>query len=851
MSALTSLPTPMRIALRELRGGLKGFRVFIACLALGVAAIAAVGTVSQALVDGIAREGQAILGGDMSFSLTQRAASPDERAYLERFGQVSEVATLRAMVRGATADDAVLAEIKAVDDAYPLYGAADLQGAGDLADALQPSGSTFGLAAEQALLDRLSASVGDRLEIGAARFEVRAVIDREPDRLSSGLIFGPRVLISTAALDATGLLRPGSLVTWHYRLKLPQAERGDARVAAIRAAAVRDFPDAGWLIRDRNYASPRLQAGIERFTQILTLVGLTALVIGGVGVANGVRAYLAEKRDVIATLKCLGAARRDIFAIYTVQIGILAALGIAIGLALGYAAPWAAAQALGNILPVDLSPGLAGTPLLLALAYGVLVALAFSLWPLGRASEVPAAALFRDMIAPARKRPPALLAAAVLVTVAALAGLAVASAQETRIAVIYVIATFFAFVALALIARGIMALARRAPQLSSPEARLAIGNIHRPGALTPSIVLSLGLGLTLLVTLTLVDGNLTRQLTRAIPEQAPSFFFLDIQRSEANDFYRRVGEVAPQGTLASVPMLRGRIVALDGARVDMDNVSPHVRWVLSGDRGITYSEAIPEGAVLEAGEWWPADYSGPPLVSFDANIAAELGLKLGDSVGVNVLGRTIEAKIANLRTIEWETLSINFVMVFSPNTFAGAPHMVLATLTLPEDDSAAREARVMRMVGEAFPQATMVRVKDALNSANAVFEQIMWAIRAASSVTLIASILVLGGALAAGHHHRIRDAVILKTVGATRRRLLTALGLEFLLLGAATAIFGVLAGSAAAYVVLTEVMSTPFTFLPLPVAGTATIALAITLALGLIGTWRVLSIRPWRILRAE
>ena len=838
-----------RMALRELRGGLRGFYVFLACLALGVAAIAGVGSLARSLSEGLASQGQAILGGDVALELIHRRADAEERAFLARSGDVNEVATVRAMARVPDLSDQALVEIKAVDGAYPLYGDFRLRDGADLASVLARRDGVWGAAAEPALLERLQLAPGARISVGDIALEIRAVITQEPDRLSSGLTFGPRLMIYSAALAETGLLRPGSLVHWHYRVRLPEGQRGDTALERFVAQATAAAPSAGWQIRDRAHSSPRLQTSIDRFTQVLTLVGLTALIVGGVGVANAVRGHLESKRQTIAILKCLGAPAGAIFLIYLIEIVLIAIAGIGIGLAFGAALPLAGGPLIAKLVPLRLVEGLYLEPLLLAAVYGLLTALSFSLWPLGSARDVPPAALFRDLVAPERRWPRARYLVGIAVAVGALLLLAVATAAESRIAHIYIAVAAGAIVLLRLVALAVMALARRAPALGSAEARLALGNIHRPGALTPSVVLSLGLGLALLVALALIDRNLVRELTSEIPEQAPSFFFVDVQRDEASAFTRLLAATAPDGTIETVPMLRGRIISLAGVRAENIDPPPEARWVLNGDRGITYSDTIPEGSRLVVGQWWPPDYRGEPQVSFDAELGRALDLAPGDEVTVNVLGRQVTAKLANLRTVDWQSLGINFVMIFSPNTFAEAPHMILSTLTLPETPGNDREGEVMSAVARAFPHVTIIGVKEALDTASALLSQIMWAVRGASSITIVASVLVLAGALAAGQRGRIREAAILKTFGATRRRLMAAFALEFLLLALATAIFAVFVGTAAAYLVLTQVMHASFIFAPTVAIGTAAGATLALIALGLAANWRVLGLKPAPILR--
>jgi putative ABC transport system permease protein len=835
----------MRFGLRELRAGVRGFFVFIACIALGVAAIAGVNSFSESLSQGLAREGRVILGADVALSLIQREASAAERAYLAGRGTLSVAATMRAMARAANGESG-LVEIKAVDAAYPLYGAVVLNRDMPLAAALEARDGVFGAAADPALLARLGLAPGARVTVGSATIELRAVLQSEPDKLAGGIAFGPRLIISQAALRATGLLQPGALVRWHYRLRL--ADGSDRGVAAVVAAARAQFPEAGWEIRTRTNASPQLERNVERFTQYLTLVGLTALLIGGVGVANAVKSHLDRKRDVIATLKALGATGGRVFAIYLVQVVVLALVGSAIGLSIGAALPFIVVALFGKLIPLPVAPAVHPAELTLALAYGLLTALAFAIWPLGRAHDVPVSALFRDTVAPERKWPRRRYMVAAAAVVLMLAALSVLLAYDRRIAAIFVAVATGAFAALWAVAELLMRLARRAPRPRAAALRTAIANMHRPGALTPTVVLSLGLGLALLVTVVQVDGNLRRQFLAALPERAPSFYFVDLQAADVERFEAFVRARAPEATIERVPMLRGRVVAARGVPADELRPSPSTAWVLQSDRGITYAAELPPGSRLVEGEWWGADYRGPPLISLEKRVAEGLSLKLGDTVTINVLGRNISARIANLRSVDWQSLGINFAFVFSPGAFEGAPHTEIATLAYPAR-AEANETELIKAVAEAFPAVTTVRVKDALEAVGGIVSNLVVAVRSASLIALLSAVLVLGGALAAGHRHRVYDAVILKTLGATRAWLIAAYGLEYLLLGTATALFGVAAGWAAAWLVVSELMTLPFAWLPTPALLAAFGALIVTLAFGLLGTFVALGHKPAAVLR--
>ncbi len=838
---------PLRYAFRELRSGLRGFYVFIACIALGVMAIAGIGSVAASLNDGLAREGRTLLGGDVAFSLIQREAKPNEVAFLRKHGQVSVAATMRAMVR-AQDGQLALVELKAVDSAYPMLGELTLDPKTATADLLAKRDGAFGAAADPTLLARLDLKVGDRVTVGSATFEIRSAVTAEPDKLAGGIGFGPRFLISEAGLRATDLLQPGSLVKWIYRVRLPDNAANDSAAKSFVDATRAALPDAGWEIRSRDNASPQLERTIQRFTQFLTLVGLAALLVGGVGVANAVKSHIDRRRDVIASFKALGATGGRVFSIYLTQVIVLAVIGSLIGLAAGAVLPFAIVGLFGKLLPLPVEPALHLGELALSFVYGLLTALAFGLWPLGRIHDVPVAALFRDVVTRERHRPRINYLIGMAIVIALLIAIAIGLAYDKRVAMVFVASSVVVFALLRGIAAAVMAIARRLPRPRNTMLRLALTNIYRPGALTPSVVMSLGLGLAVLVTITQIDGNLRRQFMAALPEHAPSFYFIDIPSTDAARFSAFLKQQVPQATVEDVPMLRGRIVSARGVKAEDLKPSHDAEWVLQSDRGLSYTGEIPRGSKLVEGQWWGPDYDGPPLVSFEKKLADGLGLKIGDEVVVNVLGRNITATISNLRTVDWQSLGINFVLVFSPNTFRGVPHTHIATLTEP-DASPTRDADVVKAIAGAFPMVTSVHVREALETVGTVVTNLVLAIRGASAVTLLAAILVLGGALAAGHRHRVYDAVILKTLGATRMRLLGAYALEYLMIGFATAVFGVLAGSVAAWQIVTRLMTLGFVWQAGSAAVVVLAALAVTVGLGLAGTLVALNRKPASVLR--
>ena len=834
----------LRLARREMRSGLGGFRLFIACLALGVTAIAAILSFSRAIEEGLRADAREILGGDVAVSLLYREATPEQMAFLRERGQFVRWIDSRAMARPLKADGrTTLVQLKAVEQAYPLYGTLELKDGGSLADALAKRDGVWGAVVEEAALRRMNLVLGDRLRIGEVTVEVRGVIAREPDRgLNAFASLGPRLMMSFEAVMDSGLVQPGSLLNWEYRLRLAP---GGSDMATIQALTSR-YPDAGWRVRGLADAGGGIRNWLDRLTQFIGLIGLASLLVGGVGVGNAISSFLAGRLHTIATLKCLGAPERLVFTTYFLQLAALALLGVAIGVAIGAALPFLAEALIADLLPVRARISLYARPLVTAAIFGLLVSLLFALVPLMRARRVPAATLMRGAVVGQGRLAwrDALAIGAVAVTLAAFT---IFTSDSRRIAGWFVLGAVGAFIAFPLLARLVMLAAARTGKPKLAGLRLALANLHRPGAPTPIVMLSLGLGLTVLVATALIEGNLREQLTQRIPGDAPAFFFVDIQSSQMPAFEKAIAAVPGAGPLDKVPSLRGRIVKIGGKPISEVAVPSEARWAVEGDRGVTYSATPPEGSRIVAGEWWPADYRGPQLISFDENLANQFGLGLGDSITVNILGRDIEARIASLRRIEWTTLAINFVFVYSPGVLDKAPHTFLATVkSTPEAEEA-----IFKTVTDQFPNVTVVRIRDAIETAASVLGNIGLATRVIGFLSILAGVLVLAGAMLATQRRRVHEAVVMKVLGATRARIAGTFAWEFAFLGLATATAALGVGTLAAYLVVRRLMNLEWTFLPTVAVAVAVGAMALTLAFGLAGTLAALRQRPLALLRNE
>lgn len=839
-SSIHQLSLAFRLAIRELRGGIRGFYIFVACLALGVAAIGGIGSLAGALKSGIAKEGQHILGGDISARLIHRTATEDERSSLGKFGKLSEVATMRAMASEPNGSANSLVELKAVDSAYPLYGRLAINDGKNLQSTIREQS---GALVEPLLMERLNVNVGDRIKIGDSELTITGLIIKEPDRFSGRSSFGPRVLISLDTMKATGLAQPGSLIRWRYRLKLPDQKNYDSKqLAAIREEIKIKNADSGFSLRDRNNPSPGVNRAIDRLAQFLTLVGLTALLVGGVGIANAVSSFIERKRNTIAVFKCLGAPNSLVYEVYLIQVLVLAGSGILVGLLLATAVPLLLTYIFRDLLPFELIIELQPLALLLAAIYGILVALLFIIWPLGRARNVKPLVLMRDEISELSRRPRLIDIVLTAMLALLLAGIAVLTSDSLMIALYFCAglpALFVLFLAYSSILKRLF---KKIPKPRIPELKLALANLSGPGTLTRSVVLSLGAGLSLLITVSLVDRSLMSEMETNLPENAPDYFVLNIGKSEWQPFVNNIESSLTGTRIVHAPMLRGRIISLNNQPAENIKAPPNVRWVLRGDRGLTYADSLPAGSVITEGEWWPEDHSGEFLVSFEDEIGRGLGLKIGDKITVNVLGRNISARIANFRTVKWESLSINFVMVFSSNTLKAAPARLLATLKLPETAGLADEGRAIQKLTQEFPNLTTIRIQDAIDAVLGVFAKVMVAIRAAGSLTLVAGVLVLAGALATAQRKRIYEAVILKTLGVIRRRVILIHLFEYLILALTTSILAIILGSLSAWLIVTQLMELKFQFSFQAVAEATLLAIVLVMFFGVMGSWRILGL---------
>ncbi|WP_260599283.1 ABC transporter permease [Sphingomonas endolithica] len=829
--------TAWRLARREIDLKFRGLRLLLACLFLGVGALAAIGSLTQAIQRELAARGAVILGGDVEFAVSQRAAEAAEYKAIRALGTVSETQNMQASAVGGSAADPVIVpiELKAIDAHYPLYGKLTL--ADGRLVAAPDAGSAW---IAPALSERLGIKRGGRFRLGSADFIVGGVIAVEPDRLGEGFTLGPVALVSTAGLARTGLIQPGSMYTTKYRVKLADVRDPHAAMARF----VKRFPSGGWIAKGSDRAAPSAARFVDRMGQFLMLVALSALVIAGIGVGNGVSSYLAARRGSIAALKVLGATSGMIARIYVLQIGVVALVGILAGLLVGVVAVPAIVRAAGDVLPVAPNFSIEWLPLALAASYGLLIALGFTGPPLVAAGTVPAAGLLRGVFdqrrAPLKRTLPWVVGAGL-----AIVALALWSAEQPALTAGFLAAVTGVLLVLAGFGWLVQRAAAALPRSRRPLLRLAIAALHRPGARTGTLVVALGLGLTLFVLLAAIRTSIDGNIDRTIPKRAPALFALDVPPEREAEFRRIVTRAAPVADIATVPALRGTITGYRNVRVADLKTVPNGAWALRGERGLTYAATLPEGSEVVAGRWWPKDYAGSPLVSVDERFAQAIGLRVGDSISYSLLGVERSARVASFRRINWDTLGFNYVMVFSPNAISDAPHNLAATIDLPRGG----EGPVMRALLKPFPSVSVIEVRGVIGQVRDLIGQMAAAISAATSVAVLAGVAVLIGAIAAAREVRTYDSVILRTLGATRMQVLASQALEYAFLSVALALLSLALGLGGAWYVVVEL----FAFQWLPgygtVAATLVIGVVSVMLLGLIGAWPILGVRPARALR--
>ncbi len=847
------IPFWLMMAWRELRSAWRHFLYFLGCIALGVGAVVGVSLFSANVERAVLKEARGLLGGDLEIRLSRPVGAAGsavlqgltERGILRT--RVSELVAMVARVDRAqgAADVTQLVELKAIESGYPLYGIVRVEPDRPLMELLRPTGNSCretcrGAVVQESLLIRLGLVVGDAIKIGQASFLITGVIHTEPDRMANMFSLGPRVLISQ-----------DGLVVSSYR-----------------------------------DAQPQLKQFLDQLARYLGLVGLTALFVGGIGVALSIQAFVREKLQSIAILKTLGADTKTIIYSYLGQAVGLGLLGSAVGIGIGLLLQAVLPQAVSTLLATDVLQQVEFTsvlswtalaPLSKGLGLGVLATLLFSLWPLLTIRAIKPAVIFRREVEEAirsgvrpetsawRRGIRVVTADPVRAVTASgiglgLAGLSVWQAGSLTIGGLFIGGLLVAVVALTVTAKALLLGIGALPSPRALSLRQALGNIQRPGGQTLGVMVSIGVGVMVILAIALLEQALVRQVGENRPNDSPTFFFVDIQPDQAEGFsaliHRRTGDVAPDLT----PLVRSRLHAINGHTVTAERESEQEdqpsqsreekrkNWYVNREYVLTFLERLPKDNKIIKGAWWkPGQVHARPQVSVEEEAAKSLGIDVGTILDLNIQGTIMRAEVSSIRKVEWGNFSTNFYMIFSPGALDGAPMTYVATVRVSLQDEVALQSAVVA----AFPNVTAINIGEVLSSFARVLDRLSLAIRAVALFCLLAGALVMAAALAATRYRRLYEAVILKALGATRALIARSFAAEYAVLGCVAGVIGVALASLFSWAILRYILELPWSLEPSLLGIGLGCTVLLTLVVGFLSTYRLLGQPPLTVLRHE
>ena len=884
----------LHMAWRETRAAWRHFLYFLICIAIGVGALTGVSLFGTQVEQTVTKEARSLLGGDLEIRLSWQVSSAGQAVLdsLQARGvtvtHVSELVAMAAKAESSTAGQPTqIIELKAVEPQYPLYGSLRLEPTGDLVELLRRQTKNclerlcFGVVVQESLLIRMGLAVGDRLKIGQGQFIITGVVRTEPDRMANAFSLGPRVFMSQEGLRAADLIKLGSRVRERYLLKIPGAMAPEPLLYELRGRLASESARVSGY-RD---AQPQLKQSLEQLTRYLGLIGLTALFVGGLGVATSVHAFIREKLNTIAILKTVGADSPTIIRTYVLQAMILGLVGSLVGLIIGIllhqGLPWMITALMASDLLDQLGFAKGGmdvsfVPLAKGLALGLLSTLLFTLWPLLTIREVKPARIFRRDVAPLTssgdpERPRwwrvwrRMDRVKALTSVGVGLGLTLLSmwqAGSWKVGALFILSFAVAVLLLGLSARVALAALKKWPRPEHLVLRQAFGNIVRPGSQVVGITIAIGIGVMVVTTVSLVERSLLTQVGENRPTDAPTFFFIDIQSDQSEEFVallrRRSNDPAPRLT----PLIRSRLSALKGHAIKMEPTSEEEeqrektaekeerrkKWYLTREYILTFLQDLPKDNKIIQGTWWkPGQVFTKPLISIEEDAARQLGLTIGDTVELDIQGAPVTGEISSIRQVEWGNFSTNFYMIFSPGALDGAPQTHVATVRVnPSEELALQQAVVA-----SFPNVTAINIGDVLDSFARVLDRLSLAIRAVALFCVLSGGLVMAAALAATRYRRLYESVILKALGATRGVIAQTFAVEYAMLGALGGLLGSILASALSWAVLSTVFDLAWSLQPAVLATGFVATIALTMLVGFLSTYRILGQPPLSVLRHE
>lgn len=882
-----------RMAWRETRGAWRHFLYFFACIAIGVGALVGVSLFGTNMELAVTKEARGLLGGDLEIRLT-RPLSLAGQAVLNSLGErdmvFTHVSELVAMAARATpgsfmTQSTQIIELKAVESAYPLYGAIRLDSSHALDGLLHPNESRcggrscFGAVVQESLLIRMGLSVGDQLKIGQALFLITGIVRTEPDRMANAFTLGPRVIIAQEGLLAAELIKAGSRVRERYLVKTAPAMPLEPLLSELRDRLAADSAR----VSSYRTAQSQLRQFLEQLSRYLGLIGLTALFIGGLGVGTSIHAFLRDKLRTIAILKAVGADSTTVVSTYVVQAIFLGCVGSFAGILLGIVLqralpPLAAALFVSDILDqLGVSFELSQSsiwPLLKGALLGLLSTLLFTLWPLLKIRDIHPGAIFRrdaeqatvELATPSSRwwvrwgLTDRWNVGTAGVIILGLCALSVWQAGSWSIGLLFIGAISLSIAVLFVCAQAFVRGLAWVPLPRVLSLRYALGNVVRPGSQATGIMVAIGIGVMVIVTVSLVEQALLRQVQENRPEDAPTFFFIDIQPDQAQAFVSLVGRQTGRARPELTPLVRSRLHAIDGQVVTVEEgmekddkraegkESRGKQWYFTREYVLTFLDRLPKDNQVVKGEWWkPGQVFSTPQVSVEEDAAMHLGLTIGSIVDFDIQGATVSAEVSSIRKVEWGNFSTNFYMILSPGAIAGVPFTYVATVrVLPE-----QEVPLQQAIVASFPNISAIHIGDVLDSFARVLDRLSLAIRAVALFCVAAGGLVMAAALAATRYRRLYESVILKALGATRSLIVRAFAMEYVLLGAVAGLIGLTLGSVLAWALVRYVFDLPWSIHPYVLGVGLLLTMLLTLIVGFASTYRILGQRPLAVLRHE
>ena len=883
----------LKMAWRETRGAWRHFLYFFACIAIGVGALVGVSLFGTSVDRAVTKEARGLLGGDLEIRLTHPLSLAGQTVLYslgERdmvFTHVSELVAMAARLNHGSpvTQSTQIIELKAVEPTYPLYGAIRLDPAQSLETLLHPDErrcgghSCFGAVVQESLLIRMGLSVGDQLKIGQAMFLITGIVRTEPDRMANAFSLGPRVMIAQEGLQAAELIKPGSRVRERYLVKMPPDMPVEPLLSELRGRLAADSAR----ISSYHTAQPQLRQFLDQLSRYLGLIGLTALFIGGLGVGTSIHAFLRDKLRTIAILKAVGADSATVVLTYVVQAIFLGIVGSLAGILLGIALQRGLPPLMAGLFASDLLGQLGVSselswssiwPLVKGATLGLLSTLLFTLWPLLKVRDIHPGVIFRrdaeqtmvEYVSPPSRwwvkwgladRLNVGTAGAIIF---GLCVLSVWQAGSWSIGFLFLGALSLAITVLFICARIVVRGLARLPMPHILSIRYAVGNVVRPGGQAAGIMVAIGIGVMVIVTVSLVEQALLHQVQENRPTDAPTFFFIDIQPDQAKDFVslveRETGRVRPELT----PLVRSRLHAINGHIVTAEEgvgkddkrtegkEERGKQWYLTREYVLTFLEQLPKDNELIKGEWWkPGQVLSTPQVSVEEEAATHLGLAVGSIVEFDIQGATVSAEVSSIRKVEWGNFSTNFYMILSPGSLVGAPFTYVGTVRV----SPKEEVPLQQAVVASFPNVSAIHIGDVLDSFARVLDRLSLAIRAMALFCVLSGGVVMAAALASTRYRRLYESVILKTLGAPRSLIVRAFAIEYVLLGAVAGLIGLTLGTVLSWVVVRYVFDLSWSIHPQVLGIGLLLTMLLTLIVGFASTYRILGQRPLAVLRHE